>query len=154
VLLRLQPERVVAVVCRKHCYVDAGTAARYAERPFGEAAFETHVGWKWRVHLDEVSPSQQVAACLPQVLLFTRIVSDPQSTVRPLDHVMALKYLLTQSGPQLFDRHTMTPHMEVLKRLVQQATSYELYAGRDLYQQPGRLGRLLAEATGEAIWRG
>jgi hypothetical protein len=44
--------------------------------------------------------------------------------------------------------------MEVLKRLVQQATSYELYAGRDLYQQPGRLGRLLAEATGEAIWRG
>ena len=44
VLLRLQPEGVVAMVCRKYCYVDAGTAARYAELPFGEAAFETHGG--------------------------------------------------------------------------------------------------------------
>jgi hypothetical protein len=43
----------------------------------------------------------------------------------------------------------MAPHLEVLKRLVQQAASYELHAGLDLYQQPGTLGHLLAEATGE-----
>jgi hypothetical protein len=87
-------------------------------------------------------------------MLFACIVSAPHSTVRPLDHVGALKHLLAQSGPQLFDRHTMAPHLEVLKRLMLQATSYELYAGLDLYQQPGILGSLLAEATGEAIWRG
>ena len=154
VLLRLQPEGVVAVVCRKHCYVDAGTAARYAELPFGEAAPDTHGGGKRRVYLEEVSPGQQVAACLPRVLLFARIVPAPHSTVRPLDHVRVLKHLLAQSGPQLFDRHTMAPHLEVLKRLMQQATSYELHAGLDLYQQPGTLGHLLAEATGEAQWRG
>jgi hypothetical protein len=39
--------------------------------------------------------------------------------------------------------------MEVLKRLVQQATSYELYAGRDLYQQPGRLGPSWPRAQGK-----
>jgi hypothetical protein len=154
VLLRRQPEGVVAVVCRKHCYVDVGTAARDAEPPFGEVASETYGGWKRRVRLDEVSPGQQMVACLPRVLLFARIVSAPQSTVHPLDHVRALKYLLAQSGPQLFDRHTMAPHLEVLKQLMQQTTCYELHAGRDLYQQPGRLGHLLAEATGEAQWRG
>jgi hypothetical protein len=154
VLLRLQPEGVVAVVCRKHCYVDTGTAAIYAGLPFEEAEPESEEGWKQRVRLEEVYPGQQVVDCLPRVLLFARIVSAPQSTVRPLDHVRALKHLLAQSGPQLFDRHTMVPHLDVLKRLVYQATSYELHAGLDLYQQPGTLGHLLAEVTGEAIWRG
>ena len=88
------------------------------------------------------------------MLLFARIVPSAQSALRPLDHLSALKYLLAQSGPQLFDRHTMAPHLEVLKRLVQQAASYELHAGLDLYQQPGLLGHLLAEATGEAQWHG
>ena len=97
-----------------------------------------HGGWKRRVRLEEAYPGQQVAECLPRGLLFPRIVPSAHSTVRPLDHLSALKYLLAQSGPQLFDRHTMAPHLEVLKRLVQQAASYELHAGRDLYQQPVR----------------
>jgi hypothetical protein len=126
----------------------------YAELPCGEEAPETDGRWKRRVHLEAVYPAQQVAACLPRVLLFARIVPSAQSTLRPLDHLNALKYLLAQSGPQLFDRHTMAPHLEVLKRLVQQVTSYALHAGRDLYQQPGLLGHLLAEVTGEVPWRG
>jgi hypothetical protein len=154
VLLRLQPHGITALACRKPCYVDARTAARYAELPCGEEEPETQGRWKRRVHLDEVYPAQQVAACLPRVLLFTRIVPTAQSALRPLDHLSALKYLLAQSGPQLFDCYTMASHLEVLKRLVQQAASYALHAGRDLSQQPGLLGYLLAEATGEAQWHG
>ena len=150
VLLCRQPHGIIALVCRKHLYVDACTAARYAELPCGEEEPDTHGGWKRRVHLEAVYPGQQVAECLPRVLLFPRIVPSAQSTLRPLDRLSALKYLLAQSGPQLFDRHTMAPHPEVLKHLVQQAASYALHAGRDLYQQPGTLEHLLAQATGEA----
>jgi hypothetical protein len=152
VLLRLQPHGITVLACRKPCYVDARTAARYAELPCGKEEPETDGRWKRRVRLEEVYPGQQVAACLPRVLLFARIVPSAQSALRPLDHLSALKYLLAQSGPQLFDRHTMAPHLEVLKRLGRQAASYTLHAGRDLAQQPGRLGHLLAEATGEVQW--
>jgi len=152
VLLRLQPEGVGAIACRKYWYVDAGTAARYPDLSFGEEVPDTHGGWKRRVRLEEVYPGQQVEACLPRVLLFTRIVPAAHSTVHPLDPLRALQHLLAQSAPQLFDRHTMALHLEVLKRLVQQAASYELHAGLDLYQLPGTLGNHLAEATGEAQW--
>jgi hypothetical protein len=91
--------------------------------------------------------------CLPRVLLFSRIVPNPYSTLRPLDRVTALKCLLSQSGPQLFDRDTMGQHLEILKQLVQQAALYELHAGLDLYPDRGTLVSLLAEAAAEATWR-
>jgi hypothetical protein len=152
VLLRQQPEGVAAVALRKPCYVDASTAARYADLPLGEEVSDTHGGRKRRVHLEAAYPGQQVAAAIPQMLLFSHIVPDSHSALLPLDASRALKYLLTQSGPQLFDRHTMAQHLELLTQLVQQAAVYELHTGRDLYHHPGMLGRLLAEATGEARW--
>jgi hypothetical protein len=82
------------------------------------------------------------------VLLFAGIVPAAESTVRRLDRPSALKHLLAQSGPQLFDRGTMAQHLGVLKRLVHQAIAYELLAGRDLYQHPEKLGRLLAAVEG------
>jgi hypothetical protein len=150
VFLRLHPEGVVAVACRKHMYVDAGPAAMYAEIPFGEAVLDASGRYKRRVHLAEAYPGQQVAAYRPRVLLFA--VPAAHSTLCPLDPLRALKYLLDQSVPQLFDRQTMAQHLEVLKRLMQQAASYELHAGLDLYQQPGTLVRLLAEAEGAERW--
>jgi hypothetical protein len=40
----------------------------------------------------------------------------------------------------------MAQHLEVLQRLVQQTTTYELLAGGDLHRQPGLLAHLLDEA--------
>jgi hypothetical protein len=82
------------------------------------------------------------------VLLFPRIVAAAQSTVCALDRSQALRYLLAHSGPHLFDRHTMAPHLETLRDLVQQTAPYELLAGRDLYAHPGRLVHLLHTAEG------
>jgi hypothetical protein len=56
---------------------------------------------------------------------------------------------MAQSGPQLFDRDTMAPHLTVLKTLLQQATAYELEAGSDLHRDPASLAQLIAEAQGE-----
>ena len=44
---------------------------------------------------------------------------------------MALHALLTQSGPELFDRSTMTAHLELMGCLLRQTTTYELLAGQD-----------------------
>jgi hypothetical protein len=46
----------------------------------------------------------------------------------------------------------MAQHLDVLKRLMQQTTTYELRAGLDLYRNPLTLVRLLAEAEGEERW--
>jgi hypothetical protein len=65
---------------------------------------------------------------------------------------LALGQLLAHSSPQLFDRPTMRPHLDVLQRLLQQTTAYELQAGRDLYEAPRTLVHLLREAEGAARW--
>jgi hypothetical protein len=66
----------------------------------------------------------------------------------------ALRQLLNQSGPQLFDRWTMQTHLEVLTCLLDQAAVYELQAGLDLYEEPLRLGDLIGEVRGAVSWRG
>jgi hypothetical protein len=145
ILLRQQPAGVAALVLRQHVYVDVCAAARYADLPLGEEVPDTAGHRRQRVRLEEAYPGQQVQTCLPCLLLFARLVPQPHSTVCRLEHRSALQSLLAQSGPQLFDRKTMPQHLEVLKHLVQQATPYELQAGHDLYQQPGRLVPLLQE---------
>jgi hypothetical protein len=153
VLLRLHPEGVAALAFRRHVYVDADATPRYADLPLGEAMPDTAGRARRRVCIEAVYPAQQRRTCLPRVLLVVRIVPQACSTLRPLDGPGTLRQLLAHSGPQLFDRETMPQHLEVLKRLVQQATAYELRAGRDLYQQPGLLMHLLHEAEGDTPWR-
>ena len=152
VLLRRQPDGVDALACRKHLYVHAEAATRYADLPLGEEVADDAGGRKRCIDIETVFPAQQVAGCRPRVLLFSHIVPQPQSALRPMDGPTALGQLLTHSGPQLFDRRTMRPHLEVLQGLVRQTTTYELRAGRDLYEEPCTLMRLLREAEGVARW--
>ena len=70
----------------------------------------------------------------------------------PVDQIFALRVLLSQSAPQLFDRDTMGAHLELLKRLLRQCELYRLDAGIDLYRRPAKLIELLAEAQGETSW--
>ena len=107
-----------------------------------------------RVYLEDAYPGKHIARCLPHALLFSRIVPQAQSSLLPLDRVDALRHLLASSGPQLFDKRTMARHLEVLKRLLQQTTVYELQAGLDLYHEPVTLMRLLNEAEGAQRWPG
>jgi hypothetical protein len=151
-LLHRQAAGVAALAFRKTFSVDAAAAPAYTDLPLGEEVPHTKGGRRRRVGIEDAFPGQARAQCLPRVLLFPRIVPQRHSTLHPLDRPSALKHLLAQSGPQLFDRRTMGQHLEVLKGLVQQTVSYELLAGQDLYHQPGRLAHLLREAYGEGPW--
>lgn len=152
VLLRLQPEGVEALAFRKHFYIDGSAAEAYADLPLGEEVPDGAGGRKRRIRLEDAYPDQYLSRCMPRVLLFSRIVLSPHSTLLSIDRLTALKHLLVESGPQWFDKSTMGQHLEVLKRLVQQAATYELRAGLDLYRDPLTLVRLLAEAQGEDRW--
>jgi hypothetical protein len=148
VLLRTQPEGVNALALRKPFSVDAGVAAAYSDLPLGKEGPHPSGRRKRRVEVHDAYPRQYASHCHPQALLFPQLIPQAQSTLRPLDRPRALGQLLAQSGPHLFDRSTMALHLEVLKRLLHQATPYELSAGRDLYHHPDKLVCLLAEAEG------
>jgi hypothetical protein len=148
VLLRAQPAGVDAWALRKPFSVDARVAAAYGDLPLGPDGPHPAGRRKRRVEVFDAYPHHYAAHCHPQVLLFPRLIPHAQSTVRPLARPHALGQLLAQSGPQLFDRATMPPHLAVLTRLVHQATPYELLAGQDLYDQPGRLAALVADVEG------
>jgi hypothetical protein len=151
VLLRLQPAGVAALALRQHCYVDTSALATYTDLPWGEEVPDRLGRYRRHLRLAEAYPDRLISHCLPQVLLFAGIVPAAESAIRRLDRPSALKHLLAQSGPQLFDHGSMAQHLEVLKRLVQQTTTYELRAGGDLYRQPGWLAHLLDEAEKEIL---
>jgi hypothetical protein len=147
-LLRLQPEGVAALAWRRHASVDANAASAYADLPLGEETADPTGKPKRRVVIEAVYPARHRADCLPRVLLFPRIVPNVPSMLAPLAPPAALKQLLFESGPALFDHATMPQHLSVLTHLLRQATPYELRAGPDLHREPGRLSELLCEAEG------
>lgn len=145
-LLRKHSEMVEALALRRFCYIDAKAAGDYPDFRLGERVPDASGGQRQRVYVDETYPGQAMATYAPQVLVFSRIVPEPISTLQPVTRVEALKNLLTESGPQLFDQFTMTQHMEVLKTLLYQTKTYELRAGLDLHRDPLILERLLDQA--------
>ena len=151
-LLRRHRDGIEALALRKNFYLNADAASDYAEIPLGEEIPDAHGGRKRKLQIEQVYPAQYVEKCDPKVLLFSRIVSDTQSALFPCDRVTALKNLLEQSGPQLFDRRTMDQQLEVLSGLVGQTECYELRAGLDLYRDPARLAHLLAGCEPDERW--
>jgi HPr Serine kinase C-terminal domain len=146
VLLRLRAEGVEALPLCKGFYVDTDGLPGSGELTLGEEIVDSSGRRKRRVCIESTYLEQYVPRCTPHVLLFSRIVPEAHSSLFPLDRLSALKYLLLQSGVQWFDRATMAQHLEVLKKLTQQAAIYQLSAGRDLHHNPSTLARLLAEA--------
>jgi hypothetical protein len=128
-LLRRQANGVDAVAFRK---------------PFSVATS----GAKHRVDVRAAYPNQHVEAARPDLLLFPRIVCAGQSEVRRLTPADALRRLLCQGGPELYDRSTMARQLAVMTSLLRQGPAYELRAARDLYERPHLLLEILARAHG------
>jgi len=149
VLLRAGSQGVEALACRRSFYIDAVRSGDYSGLWVGDEEPDSAGGRHCRLGIREAYPKQERARCLPRIVLFTRIIGQNQSTLNPVDRVHALGVLLSQSAPQLFDRCTMEPHLELLKNLLQQTQTYELNAGSDLYREPAKLVALIQEARGE-----
>jgi hypothetical protein len=153
-LLRLGPQGVKALACRRSFYIDSVRSPTYCDLSLGDEEPDTQGGQRRRVGIEKAYPEQYLSQCIPRIMVFPRITHENQSTLMPVDGVRALGVLLVQSAPQLFDRSTMPQHLELLKRLLQQTVTYQLNAGTDLYRAPAKLIGLIQEAQGERIWRG
>ena len=137
VLLRARPDGVEALALRRHLYEEMGP---------------TRDGRRRR-RVAAVEEASRAAACRPCLLVFPKIVSRPRSVLRPMDRGSALRRLLAQSGPQLFDREETPRHLDVLKRLLDQSQTFALRAGRDVLRDAAAVAHLLTTATGDSPCR-
>lgn len=88
-------------------------------------------------------PGRQTVIGCPKFLIFSRIVDQPESEVRPVSVGDALGRLMASTPWIALDRETASMHINVYRSLAHSCYSYELQAGRDLLENPSRLGNLL-----------
>jgi hypothetical protein len=150
-LLRSTPNGVEALALRKSFYIEAVRSLDYSDLRPNEEVPDTKGGRKCRICIEETYPEQYLQRCIPRLIVLPRIIPQKRSKLATMDHVLALKILLAESGPQLFDKKTMPRHLELLNKLLQQGAVYELEAGIDLYHDPTKLIRLIEKARGKSI---
>jgi hypothetical protein len=153
VLIRLKYNTVEALALRKNFYIDGIRSSNYSDLPLGEEVPDSQGRQRRRVCVEQAFPEQSIRWCIPRVLLFPRIVPYDESRLIPLDRARALRILLAESGPQLFDTSTMARHLDLLKTLLQQSAIFELRAGSDLHHDATKLVYLLKQARGDRNWR-
>ena len=100
-------------------------------------------GFKQVLDLDLIYPDQFQPSIFPKVIIFTNIISRKKSSIQLLSKGQAFANLLKQSVSIFFNRQVVNEHLNVLKRLVNQSNCYELLAGRDLYDKPDKLLKIL-----------
>ena len=93
--------------------------------------------------LESVYPNQYRPSFLPKVLGCTLIVPQHESKLISIDQTSALIKLMRQSASLLFKRRDINVHLDVLKRLVYQSETYQLLAGKDLYEEPDKISLLM-----------
>ena len=132
-----------AVPLRTQFYIDARSAASYADLRLGDEVPDATGSARRELHIDDRHGHRRVSESVPRLLLFPTIVDQESSAVVPLDGVSALRRLLAASGPQIFDRAHMAGHLTALRAIVQQSVAYHLHAGRDLLRDPSRVLELI-----------
>ena len=151
ILLRAGREGIDALAFRKPFSIDAARANDYPDIVAPSCGSESR---KRRADMMRAYPSQHRQRFRPRAIVFPRIASCATSTLRGVSRSTALRTLLAQSGPELFDPETMPAHLDLLARLLRQTRPFELLAGRDLHQAPQGLIDLLQRADGGSPWPG
>jgi hypothetical protein len=98
------------------------------------------------VDIDGAIGGRFVPDCVPEAIIYTRIVDAGRTTLRRLGGAEALTRLLRQSPSLAFRRQTASRQLALLGGLVAQASHHELAAGRDVRDRPDRLAGLLEDA--------
>jgi hypothetical protein len=144
-LLRATGAEVMALVLRRPFGLDADARERFPElalhwrSQFAEAT-------KGSVRVDALRPSQAAHSCTARLVLLPELTRAAESRLAPVSRADALWALLAQSALVGLDAAWAAEHVDVLRRLLEQAPAYRLLAGRDVLEAPARFSRLLEEA--------
>ncbi len=144
-LLHTEPQGIRAIGFRHKIAIDPVQVERWPELATHWEAPHTDGESKHFVDLDQVYPGCRIPSLRPDVLLFCRIVPEDASRVNAIAPASALVRLLPQSASLAFNRRSVKAQLDTLRALVDQTSSYELHAGRDLLQRPNRLAEVLAD---------
>ncbi|MGQ3685928.1 MAG: hypothetical protein ACUBOA_13120 [Candidatus Loosdrechtia sp.] len=144
-LLRLSVDGVEALSFRKRFYVDPALINHYPKiTPYLKKTYDGE-DTKQLLDLEPLYPDRFCPNCLPRVLIFTRIVSQSESKLIPIDQTSALIKLMKQSATLFFNRKIIKEHAEVLKRLLYQTQSYQLFLGTDVWEKPEKISEVLGQ---------
>lgn len=143
-LLKSITDGIEVLTFRKKFFIDPQLVHHYPEiTPYIEKLTNGD-GSKRFLDVDSAYPGQFCPKGIPKILIFTSIVSQPKSILMPIDQTCALIKLTNQSSSIFFNRQSAKDHFDVLKQLVCQTESYQLLAGRDLYEEPEKINKVLS----------
>ncbi|MEF8866387.1 MAG: hypothetical protein V5A20_11560 [Salinibacter sp.] len=151
VLLRSEDSRIRAYSFRRDFCVDPGLAAHFPELDGPEWPSAPNDASKWRVDPGRIYLGQPTATCTPALVVLPTLANASESSVEPVGTKAALEQLLNQGGFFLTPgSDTADDHLTVLRRLIDQARTYRLHAGRDVLEEPRTVQALLAPLLEDA----
>jgi hypothetical protein len=142
-LLKSNGKGVEVLSFRKIFYIDPVAASKYPELDTLVSKKSNVAGSKRFLDLEKVYPNQFQPSIVPKVLIFSKITPDRKSSIQLQSKGQALADLLKQSVSIFFNRQAVTQHTQILKNLIDQCKCYQLLAGRDLYDEPDKILKML-----------
>ena len=142
-LLKSNGKGVEVLSFRKFFYIDPAVASRYPELDRLISKKSNPAGSKRFLDLEKAYPNQFLPSIVPKVLIFCKIIPEQKSSLKLYSKGQAFADLLKQSISIFFNRHTVTSHSKILKNLIDQCACYQLLAGRDLFDEPDKIIKIL-----------
>ncbi len=142
-LLKSNGKAVEVLSFRKIFYIDPAVASKYPELDTLVSKKSNAAGSKSFLDLEKAYPNQFQPSIVPKVLIFSKITPDQKSSIQLYSKGQALADLFKQSISIFFNRQAVTQHTQILKNLIDQCDCYRLLAGRDLYDEPDKILKIL-----------
>jgi len=95
-------------------------------------------GIKIPIDISKIIPDSHLSCLKPEVIIFPRIISSTQSSIRPIGSMEAYRRLLSQIILAL-DKNVAKKQLHVLELLVKQTRGFEMLSAKDLYENPGSI---------------
>lgn len=123
--------------------IDKDLASRFSEliedqkRPFSGDT-------KIPIDISKIIPGSHTPSAKPDVIIFPQIYSRNQSKIRPIGSLEAYKRLLSQIILAI-DKNIAKKQLRVMELLVKQTKGFELLSGKDLYENPFSILKIIDE---------
>ena len=124
-----------------HFHIDKNLSDRFPEFTAGNR-ISIPKGTKIGINASETFPGSFIPCLSPNVIIFPKITPAPKSFVRPIGKIEVFNRLLTQIvlAP---DDEISKKQIELLRKLVNQTLGFELLCGKDVYDDPSSLLKVI-----------
>jgi len=145
-LLRDTPSGIVAWALRRYFTFDESTLDKCKLGQFPDAIGQRVPGDrnKVRFYARRAFPQSFVETCMPGVILFPVIGTEPQTRIEPVKPGDALARLLRQCPWATCDTAAAPDHVQALTNLIKQTRSYSVITGRDVFDDPSSIPGLIS----------